>query len=58
MAQKSSSGRSTWAALIAVVVLVLALVWTIQAIVAHNKLQNCVDSGRRDCLAQPNGDGG
>ncbi len=47
---KSGGGRANVAALIVVVVIVAALLWVAEAIVAHNRLQNCVDSGRRDCL--------
>lgn len=47
---QSRSSRSTWAAVLMIVVLGATLLWTAQAIVAHNQLQNCVDSGRRDCL--------
>ena len=42
--------RANVAALIAVAVLVGALLWVAQAIVAHNSLQNCIDSGRRTCI--------
>ena len=58
MPRKPSSSRPTWAALIAIVLVILALVWTAQAIVSHNRLQNCIDSGRHDCLPQPGSDGG
>jgi hypothetical protein len=44
------SSRANLAALAAVVVLVGVLLWVAQAILAHNRLQNCLDSGRRDCL--------
>jgi hypothetical protein len=44
------SSRGNIAALIAVLVVAAALIWVAQAIVAHNKLQDCVDSGRRTCL--------
>lgn len=37
------------AALVGVTLLVGALFWALQAIVRHNALQNCIDSGRRDC---------
>lgn len=50
MNDKSSKGRANVAALILVALLVAALLWVTQAIVAHNALQNCVDSGRRNCL--------
>lgn len=41
------------AALIVIVLIVGALLWVSQGIVAHNRLQNCVDSGRHDCLPPP-----
>ena len=41
--------RGRIAALIAVVGLVAVLVLVGQAIVHHNALQDCLDSGRRDC---------
>ena len=47
---KSSPNRANIAALIAVVILVALLLWVAQSIMARNKLQNCLDSGRRDCL--------
>lgn len=50
-----SSRRATVAALIAVVVLVGSLLWVSQAIMAHNRLQNCIDSGRHDCLPAEQG---
>ncbi len=46
----TGSNRGTIAALLAVLVLVGVLYWGIEAIVAHNALQNCIDSGRRDCV--------
>jgi hypothetical protein len=50
--KRSSGGRANIAALIAVALLVAALLWVAQAIVAHNQLQNCIDSGRRTCLSE------
>ena len=50
MTDKSSPNRANIAALIAVVILAALLLWVAQSIMAHNKLQNCLDSGRRDCL--------
>ncbi|UDL94845.1 hypothetical protein LGH83_00750 [Lichenihabitans sp. PAMC28606] len=41
--------RSTVAALIFVVILIGGVYWAFQAIVQHNAMQNCLDSGRRDC---------
>ena len=46
----SGGRRATVAALLAVAVLVALLLWVAQSILAHNKLQNCLDSGRRDCI--------
>ena len=43
------SGRGKLAALLAILVMVAALFWAMQAVVSHNALQNCLDSGRRDC---------
>jgi hypothetical protein len=45
-----SGRRAMVAALITVVVLVALLLWVAQSILAHNRLQNCIDSGRRDCV--------
>ena len=42
-------GRGAIAALILAVVLALVLYEVGQAIVHHNAMQNCIDSGRRDC---------
>ena len=46
---RPSSRRGTVAALVAVAVLVGALFWALQAVVQHNAVQRCLDSGRRDC---------
>jgi hypothetical protein len=43
------------AALLAVAVLVGLLFWVAQSILAHNQLQNCIDSGRRDCVPVDHG---
>lgn len=48
--RKQSGRRGTVAALVAVAVLVALLLWVTQSILAHNRLQNCIDSGRRDCV--------
>jgi hypothetical protein len=45
----SGGSRSTIAALIFIVVLVGGVYWAFEAIVQHNAMQNCIDSGRRDC---------
>ncbi len=47
------NGRGKVAALVAVVVLAGALFWAMEAVVRHNALQNCIDSGRRDCVSPP-----
>ena len=46
---RQPGGRGPMMALAVVVVLVGAVYWAIQAMVQHNALQNCIDSGRRDC---------
>ena len=48
-------GRGPVMALVAVVLLVGLVYWAIQAIVQHNALQNCLDSGRRDCAERSGG---
>ena len=45
-----SGNRGTVAALVAVVVIGLALFWAVSAIRAHNAVQDCIDSGRHDCV--------
>ena len=45
----AQGGRGKIAALLGSVVVVGALLWAMQAMVRHNALQNCLDSGRRDC---------
>ena len=49
-ARTGDGRRATVAAVLAVVILVALLLWVAQSILAHNKLQNCLDSGRRDCI--------
>lgn len=56
--QNKPPARQTWAIVIIVVVLVGAVIWTANAIVSHNRLQNCIDSGRHDCVPMPDGTGG
>ncbi len=41
--------RGRLVALVGVVILVGVLFLVGQAVVRHNALQNCLDSGRRDC---------
>lgn len=45
----SEGRRGRVAALIAVGGLVIVLILVGQAIIRHNALQDCLDSGRRDC---------
>ncbi len=45
--------RAKIAALLGTAVVLAALLWVAQAVVRHNALQNCVDSGRRDCADTP-----
>ena len=44
-----SSGRSNIAAIIAVVVIAALGYWAFNYIDHQRKMQNCLDSGRRDC---------
>ena len=44
-----SSGRGNLVAIIAVVVLVALGYWAFNYIDQQRKMQNCLDSGRRDC---------
>jgi hypothetical protein len=44
-----ASGRGNIAALIAVVILAALGYWAFHYIDQQRKLQNCLDSGRRDC---------
>ena len=46
-------GRGPAVALVAIVLLAAALFFLISAIVRHNAVQNCIDSGRRDCVPLP-----
>ena len=41
--------RASVAALLAVLLIGLALYWTVSAIRAHDAVQNCLDAGRHDC---------
>jgi hypothetical protein len=47
--EPQSSGRGNIAAIIAVVVLAAIGYWAFHYIDQQRKLQNCLDSGRRDC---------
>jgi hypothetical protein len=47
-------GRGNLFALIAVVVLIALGYWAFRYIDEQRKLQNCIDSGRRDCLRLDN----
>lgn len=44
------TGRGKAAALLAVLAVAGALFWAMEAVVRHNALQDCIDSGRRDCV--------
>ena len=39
--------------------LAIAVIWVVMALDAHRKLENCLNSGRRNCeeIAQPAGSG-
>jgi hypothetical protein len=50
-----SGGRGNIAAIIAVVVLVALGYWAFNFIDHQRKMQNCLDSGRRDCEQRVNG---
>ena len=43
--------RGKIAALAVVALLAAALFWAMQAVVRHNGVQNCLNSGRRDCAS-------
>jgi hypothetical protein len=45
----SGSSRASIAALVAIVVLALLGYWAFNAMDQQRKLQNCIDSGRRNC---------
>lgn len=47
--EPANGNRGRIVALIAVVLLAAVLYGVGQAVVHHNALQNCIDSGRRDC---------
>ncbi len=46
---RQASGRGNFVAIIAVIVLVILGYWAFNYIDQQRKLQNCLDSGRRDC---------
>ena len=48
-------GRGNVAALVAVLVIGLALFWAVSAIRQHDAVQNCIDSGRHDCVGLDDG---
>lgn len=50
--QRDASKRGRIVALVFVIILAVAVVLIGQAIVRHDALQNCIDSGRRDCDAR------
>lgn len=43
------TGRGKMSAVLAVLAVAGALFWALEAVVRHNALQDCIDSGRRDC---------
>ncbi len=47
--EPQASGRGNFVAIIAVIVLVILGYWAFNYIDQQRKLQNCLDSGRRDC---------
>jgi len=47
--------RANVAVLVAVVVIGLALYWAVSAIRQHDAFQNCIDSGRHDCVEVDDG---
>ena len=47
--ESHSSGRGNLVALVAVVVLIALGYWAFNTIDHQRKMQNCLDSGRRDC---------
>ena len=47
--RQGGSRRGPVAALVFVAVLAVVLYLVGQAIIQHNAVQNCLDSGRRDC---------
>ncbi len=47
--ERRSSGRGNIAAVIAVVVIAALGYWAFDSIDHQRKMQNCLDSGRRDC---------
>ena len=53
--QPQASGRGNIAAIIAVVVLAALGYWAFNTIDHQRKMQNCLDSGRRDCEQRVNG---
>ena len=48
--RRGSGNRGNVAALVVVALIAAALFWTVSAIRNHNAVQNCMDSGRKDCL--------
>ncbi len=45
--------RGTIAGLVVIAIVAGALFWLVSAIQKHNEVQNCIDSGRRDCVPLP-----
>ncbi len=49
------NARGNVAALVAVLVIGLALFWAVSAIRQHDAVQDCIDSGRHDCVSVDDG---
>lgn len=48
--ERPPSQRANIAALIVVALIGFALFWALSAIRSHDAVQNCIDSGRHDCV--------
>ena len=46
----TANPRGNVVALVVVVVIAAALFWVVSAIHRHNDVQDCLDSGRHDCI--------
>ena len=52
--EPQATGRGNLAAVIAVIVLAALGYWAFHYLDEQRKLQNCIDSGRRDCVRLDN----